>query len=882
MEIGRSSPRHQELALMYTRSKSLQAYISEYYIVAVEFCHEMLRFTQRSAFRQFTTTLSGNLIKKTQSEMDDWGGRIKDEMLMLIARRTEDEATENSRFRSMSKKFSKSTSYHNRLAMKLRILKECSTYDHETPWKQIRKSGNTTTFSETNDYQKWKTQSQSCTLLYYGKLGCGKSVVLSNMVDDLNLADGQHHTSVAYFFVREDLPDSLKARTIVGSLTRQLLVTKDDWTDATEAISSSLGVHEMLSLLLEFCNKQQKIYLVLDGLDLCKKEDIEVIVGFVKQLQEEMWVLTCVSLRQQPDREPDAVYRGFRTLQISSLPDNNSDIASFIDAELARCVEDSNLKLGNAALILTIRDALLAGSNGMFLWVSLQIKVLCSMETDMEIEDALADLPIDLSETYFRILGKEQGRRKVHQGRILRLITAATLPLTTDEMRDALSITPGQTDWTKRNTINDIYSTLTTCGCLIQVDEEENTVRFVHQSVKEFFLRPQLHHLANVSSEDSRDSAVVTMEDCHGTMADIIVTYLSYGVFDKRVSTSRVPIIEVGETPLMAVKAITESSQMVQNLALKLLSHRKRLDFDLGKTIAEEMAACNSRKRPEFPFLNYAKKWSFHHVLSINAMAPSSILKELFPAILDELDVESISESEPDGILSMAVKHNNKWLLELLTGVPNFSSDPLFHRQCQGLEISTELLPPPDSYAPICYIIDLGDLSMVQKYLWKNSSHYDHICSSGRNPIAFAIWRGKMHIAELLVQGGRISVNTGHPGHTPLEEALKQKNIAALRLLWSSGRLTVMKDDEKEKLIAQARANGFEEAVDFIKEPVQVASLYATARYMGSDGRVSGPWNQKEVQDSTFTSREQHYENLLESPDELGTVSESKPSRLDK
>jgi hypothetical protein len=91
-----------------------------------------------------------------------------------------------------------------------------------------------------------------------------------------------------------------------------------------------------------------------------------------------------------------------------------------------------------------------------------------------------------------------------------------------------------------------------------------------------------------------------------------------------------------------------------------------------------------------------------------------------------------------------------------------------------------------------------------------------------------------------------------------------------------------MKDDEKEKLIAQARANGFEEAVDFIKEPVQVASLYATARYMGSDGRVSGPWNQKEVQDSTLTSREQHYENLLESPDELGTVSESKPSRLDK
>jgi hypothetical protein len=842
MEIGRSSPRHQELALLYARSKSLQSFINEYFIVAVEFCHQMLLFTQRSAFHQFTTALSSNLIKKTQSDMDDWGGRIKDEMLLLIAKRTEDEARENSRFRSISKQFSKSASQDAKLAMKLRILQECSTYDHETAWKQIRKCGNTTTFTETDDYKQWKEQSRSCTLLYYGKLGCGKSVVLSNMVDDINLGADQHDTSMAYFFARQDLPESLKGRTVIGSLVRQLLVSLDDFTDATSTDTRFFDVQDMVSLLLSVYNKKHRVYLVLDGLDLCKKEEIEVIVGFVKDLQEEMWVLTCVSLRQEPHREPDAVYRKFQALQISSLPDNNSDITSFIDTELAKCVEDGNLKLGNATLILTIRHALLEGSNGMFLWVALQIKVLCSMATDREIEEALEDLPTDLSETYSRILQKVQGRRKFHQAKILRLISAARVPLSISEMRDALSVTPGRTDWTNRDTINDIYSTLTTCGCLIQVDEEESTVRFVHPSVQEFFLQPRRQFHADGSQKALRDDAVVTMEDCHQTMADIIVTYLSYGVFDTRVSTSRVPVIEVGATPSMAIRSVTEGSQKVQSLALKLLAHRKRLDFDIGKTLAEDIAVRNSRKRHEFPFLKYAQKWCFNHVLAIKSEAPGTFVKELFPAILDQLGHTVISESESVTALMMAIEHNNKWLLELLAAMPNFSSDHLFQHQCHGEPIIYNLvsyalcngneravkilgrtaLPRTYGGDPICHVIEIGDTVMVGEVLREHSEQSLHICQSGRNPVAFSIWRDKPYMARDLLLQHRIDPNTGSPGHTPVEEAIARKSIVALDILLQSRKIR-LRPDQKDNFVSQAKANWSEEAVGMIKQFAEVS-----------------------------------------------------------
>jgi hypothetical protein len=836
MEIGRSSPRHEELSRLYARSHSLQSYINEYFIVAVEFCHQMLLFTRKSGLRQFTTALSGSFIKKTQSDMDDWGGRIKEEMLLLMAKRTEDEAAENSRSRSIMSQFSKSASHHNKLATKLRILKECSTYDHETTWKQIRKSGNTTSFTESDDYKKWMAQSQSCTLLYYGKLGCGKSVSLSNMVDDLNLVVGQHRTSVAYFFVRHDLPESLKGRTVIGTLVRQLLVSLGDLRDATNADTGVLNIGDMLSLLLRNYNKQHKIYLVLDGLDLCKKEEIELVVGFVKELQEQLWVLACVSLRQEPDRQPDAVYRGFRTLQISSLPDNNSDITSFIDTELARCVEDGNLKLGNAALILTIRDTLSRDSKGMFLWVALQIKVLCSMETDREIKETLADLPTDLSDIYFRILGRVQGRRKLHQDRILRLIAAAKHPLTTDEMRDALSVTPGETDWINRDTVNDIYSTLSTCGCLIGVDEEELTVRFVHPSVEEFLLRPGTHHGASKGVAEPQNDTGLTKEGCHRTIAEIIVTYLSFGVFDTRISNSRVPMIEVGDTPSKVVEAATGGSRTVQRLALKLLAHGKRPDFDLGKAIAKELATQEPQDRDQFPFLNYAKNWCLHHLCAIKSEAPGGLILDWLPNIMDVSGYSILSGATLTTTIPMAIEHDSMWLLRRLVlishpvlygefqyecqGVPT-SYTPFAFALCTGkentltaLDLGSAIHLSAFDAQPICYAIYRGDSIKVRRYL-KQTDGDHHVCRSGRNLIAFAIWRGQMDMVQWMVEEGLVDVNTGSPNHTPIREAVTTQNLEALIILLNCGRLR-LSYDEREALWTEAEATGFEEGVQLM------------------------------------------------------------------
>ena len=107
---------------------------------------------------------------------------------------------------------------------------------------------------------------------------------------------------------------------------------------------------------------------------------------------------------------------------------------------------------------------------------------------------------------------------------------AAYRPLTTDELMEALSVVPGDANWDTSRLLNDLYSALACCGCLLVVDEEELTVRVVHQSVKQYIL----------NGPDGVNHMSFSLEEARRTLADIIVTYLSYAVFGTELSKVKV------------------------------------------------------------------------------------------------------------------------------------------------------------------------------------------------------------------------------------------------------------------------------------------------------------------------------------------------------
>jgi hypothetical protein len=823
MEIGRSVPRHQQIALLYSRSQRLQASVLEYYILVVHFCHNLFTFTQRSTLRQFTSTLSDATIRTTQSDLSSKARDIEDELRVLMAQRIETEAEENSRFRSLTTKFSRTVTSRQMIAAELRILEKCSTHDHETAWKQIRKTGNTTLFSQTAEFVKWRSQTQSCTLLYLGKLGCGKSVMLANIVDDLNLFIGNEDASVVYFFVQHDLPISLKARTIVGSIVRQLLRSNRNLTTSTGFKMESFHINDMLSLLRGAIPPQHKIYLILDGLNLCSLAARMEVTKFIQQLQEQAIVLTCVSYRQEPNVELDTAIQHLQLCEAVSMPENTLDIEAFIEAELSFRLESRSLNLGDASLIVEIQDALLEGSKGMFLWVVLQINSLCTMQTDDEIRQALENLPEDLSTVYAQLLKRQQGPIIKYQRRIFELIMAAQRPLTTNEMREALSVTPGETVWTATKLINDVYAALATCGCLIIIEEEELTVRFVHPTVELFLLGRY--------SESMRND--LTMETCQKIMAEISVTYLSYEVFGTAVSTYLVPKIKVGSAPANIVSSTMQSSPGTQSLALKFLRRRKQADFDIGRILAEETKSDQRVEAQEFHFQHYARPYYLQHVSKVHEYGPH--IPKLLCSLVEKADPSAKDTANLGLAFEVAIEEDNVAMASILLSTSRAARDaynmklpgnPLHTiislAVCKGQERMLELFVRTGDWTlgheiksssiytlPICYIAYFSrDTEYLENlFVAENTNKFQHVCACGRNLLACAVWGRNMTAINIMLNSGLVDVNGGGGTVTPIQEAVRTGNGPAFELILSSNQVCLT-SVERTALYAEARSLG--------------------------------------------------------------------------
>ncbi|KAH8657186.1 hypothetical protein BGZ60DRAFT_383986, partial [Tricladium varicosporioides] len=625
MGVGRSAPRYQMMALLYPLSKNLQSSLSEYFIVVVRLCHQLLKFTQKSILGQLVSTLSDSDTKVYQSELDFWANSIKEEVNLLIGQKIEEEARENSGFRALSNKFSETALQHRKLKTKLRLLDSCSMYDYEITWKQTRKVGNATLFCRTTQYQDWRGRLDSCTLVYTGKLGSGKSVLLANIVDDLNLYVQDKNIAVAYFFCRHDILESLKAQTVIGSLARQLLRLIPDLSVAAEFLdenASALDFKKLLSLLQRALLPNFKAYFVLDGVDECGAVERQILIQQIQQLQQTFALLLCVSTRQEVDNALGLRLEEFTTPSVISIPNDNPDIEDFIGRELEGCLQSGKLSIRDPTLVIEIQNALLEGAQGMFLWVALQIKSLCAEKTDEAIRQALADLPKDLSETFSRILLRSQDLGKSYQRQILELVTAAQRPLTTEELREALSVIPGDTTWNPARLLNELYSTLACCGSLIAVDEEELTIRLVHHSVKQFLLS---------GSEDS-NGVPFTINSACKRMADTIITYLNYGVFDTQLSTMVVPKIMTASAPSRIIRSALDSSCNTRSIALKLLHLRKQPNYDIGKALTAASKHFKPRSENEFHFHCYAKSYWIHHSWCISNQEPViyNLLVKLF------------------------------------------------------------------------------------------------------------------------------------------------------------------------------------------------------------------------------------------------------------
>jgi hypothetical protein len=381
------------MALPYIQSKDLQSQLCEYFIVVVHLCRHMMS-AHKSTLRIFTSNLNDQHFKSFQSELDRWAHSIQGKVQLIEA-----QEHRGSDFSSFSKSFDRISTPNNRK----QVLDFCSKYDHVTTWKQTRKLGDAAYLAQFPFYQEWKIQPVSSVFICTGKPGSGKSVLMANIVSDLHKSTKISGTIVTYFFCRHDIPESLKARTILGSLVRQLLQTAPDLSMLVERCDTAdaASVENLIDLVHHSLVPGQKAYFVLDGIDECDLSNRKALAQGLRGIGKTVNLLLCISSRKKvvdtktvPEGGLESFISPSSGLWAASIPDDIPGAEAFIQMELERCITNQKLTIGDPSLILDIQDALLKNSQGRLNWITSQIQSLCTMRSDHEIRAKLADFPI--------------------------------------------------------------------------------------------------------------------------------------------------------------------------------------------------------------------------------------------------------------------------------------------------------------------------------------------------------------------------------------------------------------------------------------------------------------------------------------------------------
>lgn len=246
-----------------------------------------------------------------------------------------------------------------------------------------------------------------------------------------------------------------------------------------------------------------------------------------------------------------------------------------------------------------------------YLWASLQLETIFpansnTVITDDHILNLINHLPRDLPEAFERALGGITDRR--YEGKIMKLVMAALTPLNLDEIRVALSIAVGEPIWHPENIAKHGAQLISLCGGnLLEVDEEDAKVRFIHHSI--------IQHLLSPAANQSTTPYHFTAEDAENFIGATCVTYLHLPVLDSRITVKR--NLQGHDILENVIERTEQASPVVRRWVEHIRSrdHRRARssDFDIARILSQIQAVRIQEDLDPHCFEHYAEShWVFH------------------------------------------------------------------------------------------------------------------------------------------------------------------------------------------------------------------------------------------------------------------------------
>jgi ankyrin repeat protein len=296
-------------------------------------------------------------------------------------------------------------------------------------------------------------------------------------------------------------------------------------------------------------------------------------------------------------------------VEISLDSNNQNDISNYVHAGV------SGLKQRNfpADLREEIREALIKGSNGMFLWVYLILYELktSSQTSENAVRQKMKTLPSSLPDLYTKILLAIEPDDLETANNILRWVVWAERPLSLEELRIAIAIQPGHRSMSVLSDVMefDLGNVLRSIlGSLVKVQNDR--VGLVHQSAKDF-LKGTNKILSERLSLQSYESNLHITISC--------VTYLSF---------REISDFNVDTNPFFWYSSTYWPDHM------RRLDRNKQLTPNLRKAFVNLARTKSHFKRPSWTYIYLDP---YVRIISGQAVPPSSVILPNIPNLMRSL-----------------------------------------------------------------------------------------------------------------------------------------------------------------------------------------------------------------------------------------------------
>ncbi|TPR04710.1 Alcohol dehydrogenase GroES-like domain family protein [Aspergillus niger] len=227
-----------------------------------------------------------------------------------------------------------------------------------------------------------------------------------------------------------------------------------------------------------------------DALDECNSQQRGIIIHALQEIRRQCRDVVKIFVSSRHEADIAAHFNEGEVSEVTASA-NEKDLNRFIGTQVESFVQRWSTIHEEPIPLLQqlekeIREALVAGAHGMFLWVTLQLERICDMERIKDIDSirqVLTSLPQTLNQSYEllykRIQDMGEGPRTVAL-QSLQWLLCAKRKLSVSEFLAAVRKSP-----VKCNSIS-ARSIIDYCCNLVVIDNVADTFRLAHVTVREF------------------------------------------------------------------------------------------------------------------------------------------------------------------------------------------------------------------------------------------------------------------------------------------------------------------------------------------------------------------------------------------------------------